>query len=212
MEPTEAPLGCDGGGTCYNARAYPRCCPGQCRGGQEVHAVFPGRVVETSYYDAGLGRFTQRDPVSWGTGSRYSYADDWPTVSVDPSGRLPIIIIVAPGVGFAAGWSIGCLLAARDEAQRIIDECYALAKRSHHADWRCDLLGHCFGGCRAVRCTRIRCLARFVVHNQMDLENNEPTHVYWNHVGYGLGWQSGDCEDLCAAAWSKYWGPIQLVH
>ena len=92
------------------------------------------------FYEPGVGRFSQRDPIRRYGWSPYPYADDIPVLATDPSGKLifiPVLFGLA-GLGLT-GLQLDCVYTSFKQAEQIENYGY-------------DKLAHCYFACRAKRC------------------------------------------------------------
>jgi RHS repeat-associated protein len=151
------------------------------------------------FYDAEVGRFTQRDPVGDAMNA-YVYSDDCPVTHVDPSGRIsvppPSVILRWLRVGGVAGFIVGCLVAYSYDC---VMDAREVAERIHaiHDKW-----AHCYMACKAVRCLyRLPGLAGALTKWFMGRGESDPDDLKANEIGVTLGYDlGGDCYQRCREA------------
>jgi len=121
------------------------------------------------FYEPGVGRFSQRDPIPQDAVAEYGYANNQPSWALDPRGESALVV----GGIVVAARVIVC-------AQRCIDNAFAKAQEIHA---RNDKLAHCYMACRAARCLGGGIAQSYFAPWYMSRDEGDPNDVTANKRG-----------------------------
>ena len=153
------------------------------------------------FYDRGLGRFTQRDPLPTKDSADYPYVSDMPIRMVDPSGTTGVILPFLPTIPRGGMVVPLCVYKAFKEG-----EYYNQFLRFFDSDkWV-----HCYVVCESVRCVQrnplLACAGTIwgdLNHPPWDDWEDYKDHAKYNHAGMKIGLGLGDCYTRCWDFWKK---------
>ena len=174
-------------------------------------ALFSAPNLASAYYDPGVQRWINRDPIGEQGGvNLYGFVANDPASLSDRNGMK-----ARPSLLIQLGWACGCWSMAHDEANKAEEWANAAIGEPglmHGNEGSpADMLTHCVGACEIAKKEGLCLIAGIDIRRQvqqrehnlnrggdrMDYENNR--------IGFAIADAGMDCKQGCVQAFSQGW-------